>query len=279
MFRKVAVIGVGLIGGSLARAMKKQRLAREVVGFSQRPTSLDWALKNGVIDSGHQDVRKAVHDADLVILATPVGIIPTMFATIAPHLRRGSIVTDVGSTKTSIVNAARQSLPNSVFFVGSHPLAGSEKTGVENSQENLFQGSLCLMTPTDQTHKMAVERVKRLWVRLGANVRILSPEEHDKILANVSHVPHVLAFALMQSIPPQHLEFGGPGFKDMTRIAGSSAQMWNDVCMANSTNVINGIDELVQKLAFIRKAVNTNDQKQLLNFFKEAQTKRENLKT
>ena len=279
LFRKVAVIGVGLVGGSLARALKKQQLAREVVGFSQRPTSLEWALKNGVIDSGQQDVRKAVHDADLVVLATPVSIISSMIMTIGPFLRRGSIITDVGSTKSSIVSAAHEYFPSSVFFVGSHPLAGSEKTGVENCSEELFKGSLCIMTPTDQTHKMAVERVKRMWIRLGANVKLLSPDEHDKILAHISHLPHILAYSLMQTIPPNYLEYGAQGLRDTTRIAGSSAQMWSDICMANSKNIINVIDSLVKNLSAIRKAINTNDHKMLVSQFKEAQAKREALKS
>lgn len=278
LFRKVAIIGVGLVGGSLAKALKKQQLVREVAGFSQRPTSLEWALKNGVIDSGHQDVRKAVHDADLVVLATPVSIISSMIMTIGPHLRRGAIVTDVGSTKSSIVDAARECLPSSVFFVGSHPLAGSEKTGVENCNEELFKGSVCVMTPTDQTHKVAVERVKRLWARLGANVKFLSPDEHDKILAHVSHLPHILAYSLIQTIPLSYLEYGGQGLKDTTRIAGSSAQMWSDICMANSKNIINVIDALVKNLSAVRKAVNTNDHKMLMSQFKDAQVKRESLK-
>ena len=279
LFRRVAVIGVGLIGGSLAKAIKQNRLAREVIGFSQHPANLDWAIKNGVIDSGQQDARRAVHDADLVILATPVSVIASVLATIGPNLRRGCIVTDVGSTKVAIVNAAKESLPSSVFFVGSHPLAGSEKAGVQNTNEKLFEGSLCIMTPTDQTHKMATERVRRLWNKVGANVKFLSPQDHDLILANVSHLPHVVAYALMQAIPLAHLEYSGLGLRDATRIAASSPQVWSDICLANDKNIIHGLDELARNLAAVRRAISANDAKVLVNFFKEAQSRRASLKT
>jgi len=278
MFRKIAIIGVGMIGGSVAKAIKKQRLAREVTGYSQKQTSLDWALKNGVIDSGSQDIKKVVQDADLVVLATPVSIIHSTLLMLGPYLRRGAIVTDVGSTKASIVNTAREHLPPSVFFVGSHPLAGSEKTGVENAVENLFPNTTCIMTPTEQTHKMAIDRVKKLWNKLGANVKIMPPEEHDRALTYVSHLPHVLAYALIQSIPPQYLEYGAQGLKDSTRIANSSAQMWSDICMANAQNIVNAIDETVRNLAQLRKAITSGEAKGLLNQFKEAQAKRESLK-
>lgn len=278
LFRRIAVIGVGLVGGSLAQAVRKQRLAREVVGYSQRASSLDWAVKNGVIDVAVHDLRKAVQDADLVVLATPVSVITSILGTIGPHLRRGCVVTDVGSTKANIVQAAQEQLPSSVFFVGSHPLAGSEKRGVENSRPDLFQKTLCLMTPTSRTHKMAIDRVRKLWQRLGAEVKFVAPEEHDRALTYSSHLPHVIAYGLIRSIPQDYLAYGAEGLRDTTRIAASPASLWNDICLANSKNLIGAIDEVAKNLGEIRRALARADQKVLTQIFKEAQTKREGLR-
>jgi prephenate dehydrogenase len=277
LFRKVAVIGVGLIGGSLAKAIKKNKLAKEVVGVSQGQQTLNSAITDGAIDQGYHDVSKAVANADLVILAAPVGIIEGMLSTIGPHLRRGCIVTDVGSSKKSVVYAAQKFLPNTVYFVGSHPLAGSEKVGIKNASAELFQGATCIMTPTETTHRLAKERVKLLWSKVGAQVKFMSPEEHDKALGYVSHLPHMVAFALMAAVPNEFLPYAAQGLKDTTRIAASSPQMWNDIALSNKKVVVNAIDEVVKNLSVIRKAISTNDQKTLLNVLKDAKTKRDSL--
>jgi len=277
LFRKVAVIGVGLIGGSLAKAIRKNKLAKEIVGVSQSQQTLNAAITDGVIDQGYHDVSKAVANADLVILAAPVGIIENMLGTIGPHLRRGCIITDVGSSKQSVVHAAQKFLPNNVFFVGSHPLAGSEKDGVKNASAELFQNATCIMTPTDTTHRLAKERVKLLWAKVGANVKFMTPEEHDKALGYVSHLPHMIAFALMETVPSEFLQYAAQGLKDTTRIAASSPQMWNDIAISNKRVVVKAIDEVVKNLSLIRKTISTNDQKTLLNVLKGAKTKRDSL--
>ncbi len=277
MFRKVTVVGVGLIGGSFALAVKKHRLAREVVGLSQRQTTLQTALKMKVIDQAYQDVKKAVNNADLVVLSTPVSIILGMLSMIGPHLKRSCIVTDVGSAKMAIVNAAAEHLPNPSLFVGSHPMAGSEKRGVQNAYPELFENSMCLMTPTKATNRSAVDRVRKLWTKLGAKVKIMSPEDHDKALAYVSHLPHVLAYGLMGAVPNEFLSYAAQGFKDTTRIASSSPQMWNDICMGNSRNIINGLDAVVQNLSALRRAIVMNDSRTLTHQFKTAKTKRDKI--
>ena len=277
LFRKVAVIGVGLIGGSLAKAIKKNKIAKEVVGVSQGQTTLNTAISDGVIDQGYHDVAKAVANADLVVLAAPVGIIEAMLSSIGPHLHRGCIVTDVGSSKQVVVHAAQKFLPSNVFFVGSHPLAGSEKAGVKNASAELFQGATCIMTPTDSTNRMARDRVKTMWTKVGANVKFMSPEEHDKALGYVSHLPHMVAFALMGAVPNEFLPFAAQGLKDTTRIAASSPQMWNDIAVSNKKVVIKAIDEVVKNLSVIRKTISTNDQKTLLNVLKDAKSKRDSL--
>ncbi|MCB9771069.1 MAG: prephenate dehydrogenase/arogenate dehydrogenase family protein [Candidatus Omnitrophica bacterium] len=277
LFRKVTVIGVGLIGGSLAKAIKKNKLAKEVVGVSQGQQTLTAALKEGTIDQGYHDVVKAVTNSDLVILAAPVGIIINMLSIIGPHLRRGCVVTDVGSSKVSIVHAAQKFLPSHVFYVGSHPLAGSEKAGVQNANAELFHNATVVMTPTDTTHRLAKDRVKLLWTKVGAQVKFMTPDEHDKALGYVSHLPHMVAFALMETVPSDILPFAAQGLKDTTRIAASSPQMWNDISVSNKKNVIKAIDEVAKNLSLIRKAITTNDQKTLLNLFKNAKTKRDSL--
>ena len=277
LFRKVTIIGVGLIGGSLGMALKKHRLAREVVGVSQKQASLTAALKMNAIDQAYHEPARAVPNSDLVVLATPVSIITNMLTTIGPHLNRNCIITDVGSTKSTIVNFAQDHLPNSVFFVGSHPLTGSEKTGVQFGSADLFQGALCLMTPGEKTNRPACDRIKRLWSVIGMQVKYMSPEEHDKMLAYVSHVPHVLAYALMQAIPSSSLEYAAQGLRDTTRIAASSPQMWTDICLNNQKNIIQGLDDLAKNLSQLRKSINTGDQKTLFNYFKDAKAKRDNL--
>lgn len=277
MFRRVAIIGVGLIGGSLAKAIKKHRLAKEVVGVSQGHATLATAMKEGVIDQAYHDVGKAVANADLVVLAAPVGIIAGMLSMLGEHLMRGAIVTDVGSAKVQIVTAAQKYLPAHVFFVGSHPLAGSEKRGVEFASAELFEKTSCIMTPTDKTHRGAKEKVKLLWTKVGAAVKFMPPEEHDKVLAYISHLPHMMAYALMETIPPDFLEYAAQGLKDTTRIAASSPPMWTDIALSNKKNLIKSLDELVKNVSIIRKSIGTGDQKNLQNIFKDAKTKRDGL--
>ncbi len=277
LFRKVTIIGVGLMGGSLGKAIKKQGLAKEVVGLSQKQTTIATAIKMEAIDYGDHDMRKAVHNADLVVLATPVSIITGTLAMIGPYLKRGCIVTDVGSSKVSIVRTAQQFLPNYVSFVGSHPLAGSEKRGIQFADERLFEGALCIMTPADQGNRSVTHRIKTLWTRVGCQVKFLSPEDHDRIIAYISHLPHVLAFALMNVIPAELLEYSAQGLKDSTRIASSSPQMWSDICLGNADNVVRVLDELVKNLAGIRRAIVTNEAKILLDEFQKAKDKRDKI--
>ncbi|MCX5680886.1 MAG: prephenate dehydrogenase/arogenate dehydrogenase family protein [Candidatus Omnitrophica bacterium] len=278
LFRKVTVIGIGLLGGSLAVAMKKNHLAREVVGVSRRQAALNFAVKNRIVDSGTNNIVKAVENADFVILATPIQTILSLLTSLGPHLKRGCIITDIGSTKTSIVQAAQKHLPNHVLFVGGHPLAGSEKKGVEFSDAALFNQSFCLLTPTDKTNKDALDKVSEVWTRVGSIVKIVSPDEHDSILAHTSHIPHLLAYGLIDSIPSNYLMYGATGLKDTTRIASSTPELWSDICMQNSKNILKSLDEVVKVLASYRKAISVGDENALTDFFKKAKEKRDTLK-
>ncbi len=277
LFRKVTIIGIGLIGGSNGMALKKNNFAREVIGVSRQHSSLVQALKSRAIDKASHDVRKSVQDADLVILATPVKTIISMFTVINKSLKRGCIVTDVGSTKEAIVAAAEKHLPSHALFVGSHPLAGSEKKGAAFGSAELFNGSICIMTPTEKTNKAAVDKVKTLWMRLGANVKTLPADEHDKALAYISHLPHLLAYGLIDVIPPDYVQYAAQGLKDTTRIASSDPDMWKDVCITNSQSLLKALDEYAKVLAAFRKAIVSKDEPNLLEIFKKSKNKRDGL--
>lgn len=273
-FRRAVIVGVGLMGGSLGLAMKKYGLAREIVGVSPKQASLDLALKYGAIDTGTTSLMEALHHADLVVLATPVETILNIIPSLEEALKRHCIVTDLGSSKMEIVSMAEKRLSNPDFFVGSHPLAGSEKRGVEFASADLFQNAICIMTPTDKTNRVAKEKIKHLWTKIGANVKFLTPQEHDEILAYVSHLPHLLSFSLMETVPPKCLEFITPSLRDTTRIAASSPQMWNDIFLSNSKSVLKALDETVKQLAILRKAISIRDSKTLIQQFTQAKEKR-----
>ncbi len=275
MFRKAVILGTGMLGGSVALALKKHNLATQVVGTSRQEASLKIAIDMKAIDEGTTDIRKAIQGADLVVLAAPVKVILEHIDDISKHLRRGCIVTDVGSTKAAIVEAAEKHFPPHVMFVGSHPMAGSEKSGMAQARADLFKDAVCIMTPNAKTNKMARDKVKQIWTIMGAQVKVMEPVLHDEVMSYVSHLPHMMAFALARSIPEDHFQYGAAGLKDSTRIAGSSAQMWADICSSNYRNVIKAIDESVKSLSDIRKAVVDRDEEALIQFFNQAKAKRE----
>ncbi len=264
-----------MIGGSLALALKKHDLVGSIIGVSRQESSLKTALAMKAIDESTTDVHKAIQGADLVILAAPVKIILDNIDDICKHLRRGCIVTDVGSTKLSIVDSAEKLFPPHVLFVGSHPMAGFEKSGMSHATADLFKGASCIMTPTAKTNRMARDKIKQVWTAIGAQVKFMEPAAHDEALAYASHLPHMMAFALARSVPEAFLEHGGAGLKDTTRLAGSSPKMWSDICTSNYRQVIKAIDESVKSLSDIRKAVVDRDEQELTQIFNQAKTKRE----
>ncbi len=275
LFRKVVILGTGLIGGSIGLALKKQGLAGRVVGTSRLETSLRTAVTMGAIDEGEMDLQKAIAGADLVILASPIKVILDNIKDIARHLRRDCIVTDVGSIKSAVIEAAEKYFPGHVLFVGSHPMAGSEKSGVAHASVDLFKGATVIMTPTAKTNKLAKDKIKHLWTKLGADVQVMEPLKHDEVMAFVSHLPHLAAFAIMRSVPDEFLKFGAAGLKDTTRIAASSPKMWGDICFSNYRNVLKSVDEMVKSLAELRKLIIDHDEQALAQFLDGAKTKRE----
>ena len=273
--KRVTVIGVGLLGGSAALALKALDRRVHVAGVGRRPASLAQAVRHGAIDSAHLDAAEAVDGSDLVILASPVGTFEAHLRAIAPHLRRGAVVTDVGSTKASVVRMARRVLGRGGPFVGSHPMAGSERKGVAHARADLFAGATCVVTPTPDTPACAVRRVKRLWKDLGMRVLTMSPAAHDRAVSRVSHLPHALAGLLVMLAKPGDFGIAASGFRDATRLAGGDPEMWRDIFLTNRQAIVAAIDDLDESLMHVRDLVELGDAKGLEEFFTAARRRRD----
>jgi prephenate dehydrogenase len=244
---KVVVIGVGLIGGSFALAARRAGALKSIVGVGRGRANLDDALRLGIIDRAHtldQSWQHELSDAHLVMLSIPVGQMPAMFGSIAPHLGASTLVTDAGSTKQDVVTAARAHLSSALpRFVPGHPIAGTEHSGAAAAFESLFRGKDVVLTPLAQTLPAAVERVTECWRRCGARVAYLDPARHDALFAAVSHLPHALAFALVSELAArpdadEYFRYAASGFRDFTRLAASDPEMWRDICLANREVVL-----------------------------------------
>jgi prephenate dehydrogenase len=247
------------------------------VGIGHHEDSLKEAQKIGAIDEGTLDFNKGILGADLIVLATPVNTILDFIELLGKEHRRGCIITDLGSTKVAIVERAEKVLHHSLLFVGSHPLVGSEKKGPGAANAQLYEGGVCVMTPTDKTNRLAKEKIKHFWSQLGSSVQFMLPSEHDQVLAYISHLPHLTAFALMKAMPDDFLVHATQGLKDSTRIAASDAQIWKDIVLTNHKPVLKALDEAVKVLAAMRRAIVSRDQDALMDIFKQARAKRERL--
>lgn len=287
MINKLVIIGVGLIGGSFALALRKANKVKHIVGVGRSRENMQRALKRGVIDEIAADLPSALKHADVVLLATPVGQIGDIMAQISPYLEPGTIVTDAGSTKQDVVAAAHSYLAEHLKnFVPGHPVAGAELSGVSAADADLYDGKNLVLTPLAETSAEAVKRVTELWQACGARVSQMSAAEHDKILAAVSHLPHVLAFLLMNhaSSSAKHpddpqgsddpLRFAGSGFRDFTRIAGSSPEMWRDICLANREALSRQIDAYQNELTALREILARGDGQALESVFASAREAR-----
>ena len=277
LFRRVAIVGTGYMGASLGLAIKKKGLAKEIIGIGHHETALREATDLGAIDESTMDLKKGINGADLIVLATPVNTILDTLDILGKDFRRNVIVTDIGSTKAAIVDRAEKVLHHSVLFVGSHPLVGSEKRGPAHANAALYEGGVCVMTPTDKTNRLAKDKTKHFWTQLGMTVKIMSPQEHDEQLAYVSHLPHLSAFALMKILPDNAVELATQGLKDTTRVAASDADVWRDIALSNHKYILKSLDEMVKVLAGMRKAIVSQDKEALAEIFKQAKTKRERM--
>lgn len=281
--KRIAIIGVGLIGGSLGLALKKRNLIEEVVGIGRRQESLDKALQAGAVDRATLKLEEGVKDVDLVVIATPVGLITEMVKRTIRALPRGAIITDVGSTKEKIVQEVNKFLPEKISFIGGHPLAGSEKRGVEEARAALFEDSVCVLTPGGETSSEALDEVKSLWKSVGARVLAMKPEEHDFLIAATSHLPHLIATTLVNLVSDlkrkdEHIiSLIASGFKDTTRIAASSPELWRDICLSNKNNLTAMIDRFKGLLEEVREHISREDGPLLREDFARARTFRDKL--
>jgi prephenate dehydrogenase len=281
-FNNVTIIGVGLIGGSLAKVLKTNNLANRIAGAGRSKQSLELALKLGVIDHVEMDVKRAVREADLVVLASPVGVFEMLVKEIGPHMKQGAILTDVGSVKGSLAKIIDNIVPQGVHFVPGHPIAGKEKFGVAEATDALFRGAKCILTPTRKTDKQALAAIKEVWSMAGSTIIVMDPDMHDKIFAAVSHMPHVAAFAMMCAVAEldtgteRYTNFSGGGFRDFTRIAASSPEMWKDICLLNRDNIILMMDRYQASLNAFKAELLEGDEKKLkIHLAKASEARRE----
>jgi cyclohexadieny/prephenate dehydrogenase len=254
----LTVVGVGLIGGSVGLAARRRGVAGRVLGVSRPAESLGRAWSVGAIDEGFVDAAPAVAEADLVVVCTPVDHVAAEVLAAAPHGRPTTLFTDVGSTKAVIVRAVDGRLPRGAF-VGSHPLAGSEKRGLEHADADLFQDRVAVVTPTPSTDPAAVQRVAEFWQALGANVVLMSPEEHDRAVALTSHLPHLVAAALAGILPPDQHHLAATGFRDTTRVAAGDPSVWTGIFRQNRSAVLAALDRLGERLLLFRRALEADD--------------------
>jgi prephenate dehydrogenase len=282
VLKKLVIFGVGLIGGSVALALKKARFTSHIVGVGRTKSSLDEALTLGVIDSAETDIAKALDGADLVLIAAPVAQTTTILQSIQPHLNKHTVITDAGSTKGDVL-AAAHSVLGAQFnqFVGGHPIAGAEKSGVSAAKVDLFVSKNVVLTPTAETSKAAITSVIQLWQACGANVSEMSAENHDGIFAAVSHLPHLLAFALVDDIAArpnaaQLFSFAASGFRDFTRIAGSHPEMWRDISLANRAALLNELSAYQLELNQLKQLIENEDGAELQALFERASVARNN---
>lgn len=284
MIPRLCIVGVGLIGGSLARALKAASAVGEVIGHGRDAAQLQLALELGVIDRAETDMAAALHGADVVVLAVPVGAMEGVLRAMAPHLSAETIVTDVGSTKGSVVAAVERvfgSVPTR--FVPGHPIAGTERSGVAASFAELYHKRRVILTPLAHTDSAAVSVVRTMWQAAAAEVVEMAVQHHDEVLAATSHLPHVLAYTLVDTLArmEEHTEifrFAAGGFRDFTRIASSDPRMWHDICLANREAILKVLDRYAADLAAVRGAIERGDGAALLHTFGRAKKARDEFK-
>lgn len=277
MFEKIALIGIGLIGSSISHAARRGKLAKSIVGSARTPETVATAKRLGIIDEGFASAREAVRGADLVILCVPVGMCGPIAAEIADALEPGAILTDVGSVKAAICKDVAPHVPAGVHFVAAHPVAGTEKSGPESGFAELFDNRWCILTPLPDADAAAVEKLSKFWIALGSNVEIMTPEHHDLVLAITSHVPHLIAYNIVNTAA--HLErvtdsevikFSAGGFRDFTRIASSDPTMWRDVFLNNKEAVLEMLGRFAEDLTALQRAIRFGDGEALFQTFAEA---------
>jgi prephenate dehydrogenase len=283
LFRQLTICGVGLIGGSLALSARRHRLVERIVGLGRTQANLDVAIARGLVDLATRDAREAAQGADLVMLATPVMRFPATLAAMVPYLPPDAVVTDVGSVKNWVVQQLEPLLKPTMSFVGVHPVAGKEITGASAAEEDLFVGRRVIVTPSELTHEVALEKVEALWRATGARIERMAPAVHDALLARASHLPQIIASALGCALANEMVDgrwaagFGAGGLRDTTRIAASSPEMWRDICLTNR-DALEGALKLYREWfdRFVH-AVATTDERALDELFARGRRMRERI--
>jgi len=280
--RTLVIYGVGLLGGSLGLAAKRYRVAEQVLGIGRNEARLSRAQDRGAVDAYATDLSAIDDQCDLAVVCTPVGLIPDVVLQLAGHLSPRAVITDVGSTKGKVVQAVSAGWPagKPPAFVGSHPMSGSEKTGVDHASAELYRDSTCIVTPVDSTPAAALETVESFWRALGARVVRLSPEDHDRLVACTSHIPHLTATALSLLMGqcgdenPKAYKLIGEGFRDATRTAAGDPVMWRDICLDNSQSITHALDQLLRQIEEIRQAVHDGQAEHIENLLARGQAVR-----
>lgn len=281
-FENIAIIGVGLIGGSFALSLRKLGFSGKITGIGRNKEKLIRAKELGVIDKYSTIPEEGINDADLILLSTPVGQFPKIVERIRAHIKKGAIVTDVGSVKANVVKKLEPLMPASVSFVGGHPIAGKECSGVDAASSELFNNKRCIITPGSNTDKQALDKILGLWNAFGSKTVLMTPDEHDLIFAAVSHLPHVIAYVLINSILDLNeniLPHGGRGLRDMTRIALSPPELWRDICSYNKENVLKSLDRFLTSIKRVKKLIENSDWDNLEKEFQKAKAGRQTLES
>jgi prephenate dehydrogenase len=281
-FRKITIIGVGLLGGSIGLAVRRRKLALQTAGFVRRRASLKDCERAGAVDFATTDLLAAAWDADLVILCLPLSQMRPVVERMLPALKPGAIVTDVGSVKTSVVRELESLIQKSgAHFIGSHSMAGAEKSGVSAARADLFERTVCVVTPTRKTNRAALKTVKQFWNTVGSRVLELKPEIHDSLVSRSSHLPHIIAATLASQVlnpaqPKHQAALCANGFRDTTRIASGSPEMWRDIALANRRNLAKSLDAFIADLQKFRRGLKNADAKAIATFFETAKQRRDN---
>ena len=280
IFKRAAILGVGLLGASFSLALKKQGICRHVCGYGRNAANLERAVKMGIIDSFAAEPASACSGADLVLLAAPVGSFVDLVKRASSALMKGTIVTDVGSVKGGLVHELESIMPPGVHFVGAHPIAGSDRSGIDFSDPDLFSGALCIITPSDRTEPATLSAVTEIWNSFGSKVMTMDPDHHDRVYAAVSHLPHMIAYAMVNTVADidrSFLSYCGQGFRDMTRIAASSPEIWTDISLLNRENIREMMAIFRKNLDRMDAHLKASETEQLKEHFSRASTTRKSI--
>ncbi|MDC3090761.1 prephenate dehydrogenase/arogenate dehydrogenase family protein [Rickettsiales bacterium] len=280
---EVTIIGPGLIGASIGLALKQKKIVGKIIGIDKNKKNLHDAIKNGSIDIGLSEINEAISNSDLFFLCTPVSQIQPCIKKLIPFLKKDSIVTDVGSVKNIFPKKLFSELKKVSDFIPGHPIAGTEFSGAKNAIKDLFDNKWCIITPENNTKKNIL-KIKKIWEKIGMNVSLMTPEEHDKVMSITSHLPHLIAFTIVGTAisydnkeKSKLLNFSAGGFRDFTRIASSDPKMWRDIFLNNKDNILDTVDKFVKDLKKFRTLINNNKSNEIYNFIKKAKSVRKKI--